>query len=670
MTVHDVVEQERSRAIRLTVVTAAGLTLAATLLLLAGGAALLGESRWLQLPRAVPLALWVVIGACDAAIILYAWRRAQATTPASIAGSIEREQALREGTVRGALEVAATGALGRRAAAVVAEDLGGRGPVLAPALRRLNARRAGGAVAAAVAATACAIAVAPAFGDGLLAVLKPASAYDGSLVPALAFSQLPSDLLRGEPLRVVVKAPGRSRVIIRYRAAGAGWQAQDIAVRDGVATFDAGEMRGTMHFVASDGRTATDTMAVAVAERPFIGETTMRAVYPAYLARAAETLPASGRIEVPRGTVLSFAGRASVSLASVALVSSSSRIGLAATGHTFEGRHVAATSATWTWTAASGRAAVDVPEPLHLGVTPDSAPVVELLMPVADTAVAPGERVALRIGAGDDHGLANVMVEVIVERGTARGTPARRVVATRPGTSWDGMSEVDPAALGGRDGDVLHVRALATDGSPWAQVGASRAVRVRLRTSEERRDHARTLGDSAVSAADAIARAQRDLAQRTEAASRGRDRAPAPAASGEGAQASSPPAASPPAAMTQEASERARTIAQEQRHLAERVEALRDAAAKLEKGLKEAGALDSSLARQLQEAQELMRQAMSPELMARMQQLEQAAQSLDGEQARNAMRDLARLQEQLREQLEQSAEILRRAAHEGAMQTL
>ncbi|HMI91907.1 MAG TPA: hypothetical protein VK509_11115, partial [Polyangiales bacterium] len=53
-----------------------------------------------------------------------------------------------------------------------------------------------------------------------------------------------------------------------------------------------------------------------------------------------------------------------------------------------------------------------------------------------------------------------------------------------------------------------------------------------------------------------------------------------------------------------------------------------------------------------------------------MQKLESASQQLNGEQSRDALRDLAQMQKQLKEQLERSAEMLERAAHEGAMQTL
>jgi len=56
--------------------------------------------------------------------------------------------------------------------------------------------------------------------------------------------------------------------------------------------------------------------------------------------------------------------------------------------------------------------------------------------------------------------------------------------------------------------------------------------------------------------------------------------------------------------------------------------------------------------------------------MAQMQKLEQATQKLEGEQAQQALKDLEAMQQRLREQLEKSAEMLKRAAMEGAMQTL
>jgi hypothetical protein len=122
--------------------------------------------------------------------------------------------------------------------------------------------------------------------------------------------------------------------------------------------------------------------------------------------------------------------------------------------------------------------------------------------------------------------------------------------------------------------------------------------------------------------------------------------------------------------MSFESAEKARALTQEQKQLAARVDSLRATAKKLEEQLKQAAALDSSLARQLREAQDLLRDALTPELLAQMQKLEDATRQLSGDQAREALKNLAEMQRRLREQLEKSAEMLKRAAIEGAMETL
>ena len=663
MTVGESVARERVSVRRRDVAAAVAAGVAATCMLLAAGIALLGDSRWLSLPRGMPAGIWALAVAVNGIFAWYAWRRAARMTPSRIAAHIEREQQLREGAVQGALEVGERGALGRRAAHAVAHDLAGRGPVLLPALRARVHRRATTALAAAVGSALLATVMAPMFDDGLLAVLHPLRAYSGDLLPPLSLADLPTDVLRGEPVHLRIAAPGRVTITIHHRVAGSAWEQLRIPVVHGEATAGLGPMRSTMHVVATDGRAVSDTAVIAVADRPFLGDITLRAVFPAYLGRAPEIMPVGPALELPRGTVLHIAGRASVALRRAALATTGETVVLRTDGHAFAGRLVAETSSRWTWLASAERAAleIDVPDPMMIGVAADSAPVAEILTPAADTAVGPAQRLPLLVGAGDDHGLAAVVLESVVERGGTQGPVRRELLARGAGLAWEGPATVDVGVLGGAAGDVVLVRVVATDASPWAQAGASRALRLRILTTEEQRDRARTLADSAVASAVAAARAQRALGQRTEDAARTRDRAAAQQAQGGSSAAS---------AMSHEAGERARTIAQEQRQLVERVQALREAARQLEQALAEAGAMDSSLARQLRDAQDLMRQALTPELMEQMQRLEQAAQRLDGEDARQAMADLARMQQQLREQLEQSAEMLKRAAHEGAMRTL
>ncbi len=56
--------------------------------------------------------------------------------------------------------------------------------------------------------------------------------------------------------------------------------------------------------------------------------------------------------------------------------------------------------------------------------------------------------------------------------------------------------------------------------------------------------------------------------------------------------------------------------------------------------------------------------------MAEMQKLQGAAKQLNAQDAQQSLASLAEMQKRLREQLEKSAQMLQRAAFEGAMQTL
>ena len=75
MTALEFVERERARLRRLHVVAGVSLALAITFTVLALGVLLLGNSRWIALPRSAPFAVWILIGALDAAVIAWSWRR-------------------------------------------------------------------------------------------------------------------------------------------------------------------------------------------------------------------------------------------------------------------------------------------------------------------------------------------------------------------------------------------------------------------------------------------------------------------------------------------------------------------------------------------------------------------------------------------------------------------
>jgi hypothetical protein len=669
MTVGALVDRERRQVRRHELLAGALLGAGSAALVLGLGAALLGGARWLALPRAVPFVVWLVLGVTLLALAERTRRRLRAGgTRVQVARAIEREQGMRRGVLVGAIELEGQGALAARAARAVSEGLPERAP-LAPAMHRESSRRtiAGAGVAAAGALVL--LSATPLFGDGLRAVLRPIDAWRGALLARPIIDGAPRELLRGAPLRVTVRAPGRAHVVLSARQTGEPWRMDTLKVdAGGNARWTLDALRGDLRLVASDGRAESDSVVVHAADRPFLGAVTLHVTYPGYLGRPAETLPVGEPLRLPRGTAIDIAGRASVALRAVDLLEAGhDTYALAPSGHTFAGRVLALRSMQLRWRATSPMGEVpDLPPPLEITVLADSAPRVDILEPKGDTVLAAESRVGLGITASDDHGIARMTLRVL----RASDAASEQEIASAVGTAWAGTASVDIAAMALRPGDAVRVRAEAVDASPWAQRGVSRELVVRRATTEELRASARAIGDSAVQAARSAASAQRSLAQRTDEAARAQSRQAAAKSGQEGNSGSAAPSSQQKGSMTFESAEKARALAQEQRAMTDRVQKLREATQNLEQQLRAAGALDTALARQLGEAQALLRQALTPQMQAQMQKLENAAQQMNGDQSRDALRDLAQMQQRMREQLERSAEMLKRAAHEGAMQTL
>lgn len=664
MTISQIVERERRALRRMNVLAGLALAAAVTAAIMALAAVSLGDARWMSLPRGLPLAIWaMIVGANVAAWAATRYLMRRETGIGEVAAAMEREQALRSGSLRGTMEVAESGSLGRKAAAELSARLATASPTLVPATRsRLRRRVARVALVAGIAIVALG-ALAPSFGDGLTAVMRPVDAWRGTLLPAIDFEGLPQAVVRGEPLRLRIAAPGRHRIVVDRRSMGEGWHSDELAVdASGRAVLDLGPMTADLYLTATDGRSATDTFMVKVADRPFLGGIAMRAVYPAYLGRAAEGLAIGEAARVPAGTVIEISGRASTELNEVTLVSqgtsgNANNVSLRASGHAFRGRFAPRASGSWRWAATGAAGPVnDVPPPLDVELIPDSLPRVEIVAPMRDTLVAPGSKVTLRMAAMDDHGLASVDIVSWTASNGKSGERVATTVAEQPGAIWGTAVVLDVAERGLVPGDVLHLRVRATDNSPWAQRGESRELLVRVATSEEQRDMARTTGDSAVAAADAAVKAQKALERR--AADAAQDRASA-AADGKGGD-----------KMSFEAAQKAKAVAEDQKALAEQVKQLSDVAKALEEQLRQAGALDTSLAKQLQEAQAMLRDALTPEMLEQMRKLENSAQELSRGDVQQSLKDLQEQQRRMREQLEKSAEMLRRAAMEGSMQTL
>ncbi|HWP71825.1 MAG TPA: hypothetical protein VNM36_12010, partial [Gemmatimonadaceae bacterium] len=165
MSLIELIERERRALARLLNASGATLVIGAVGALLALGALALGSARWLSLPRVVPFLAWGgAIALVVAAFRVLAVLRTRMATLPGVAGQIERERALRDGSIRGTMEVAATGSLGRLGAESMAKRLAefGHKP-LAPSLRRRMFRWFGvGLIAAAGGAAALVVGTATA----------------------------------------------------------------------------------------------------------------------------------------------------------------------------------------------------------------------------------------------------------------------------------------------------------------------------------------------------------------------------------------------------------------------------------------------------------------------------------------------------------------------------
>ena len=122
--------------------------------------------------------------------------------------------------------------------------------------------------------------------------------------------------------------------------------------------------------------------------------------------------------------------------------------------------------------------------------------------------------------------------------------------------------------------------------------------------------------------------------------------------------------------MSYQSAEQAKTLAEEQRDLQQRVQQAQRDAASLQNQLKAAGVLDSSLTQQLRDVQRLLQDALTPELQQQLADVMNATNKLSAEDTRRALENLAQQQDKLREQLERSADMLKRAALEGSIQSL
>jgi hypothetical protein len=116
--------------------------------------------------------------------------------------------------------------------------------------------------------------------------------------------------------------------------------------------------------------------------------------------------------------------------------------------------------------------------------------------------------------------------------------------------------------------------------------------------------------------------------------------------------------------------QRAEAVAKSQEELIRQAASLQQSLEALRQSAEAAGMHDSAWQQQLAEIRDQLERALSPELRDKLAALQQALKDLDAERAKEALKRLAEVQKELREALERSRELFRRAALEGDLANL
>jgi hypothetical protein len=633
-------------------------------------ALVLGVAAWLARLGLVTAPWWVLVAwgcaaAGVAAVLVAGWRGDGSLGLRAFARRLEELGGWRSGALSALLDPPADGtsaALLHFADRAQADDLARRGgDVAAPIARRATGRLLVGAgcLAAGVGTLAAAGPV-----RGMAASLwHPRRAWLATVAPVRLRAET-SEVERGGRVGLVVEAAGRRDATLWLRAPGEAWRATPLALDSaGRGRYVAGPLESDLFARVTSGNRASDTVAVKVRLPVFVGAVTVTAHYPAYLKLDAETVPTSGdTILLPAGTRLETRGEATAPLATAAWIAKGAAESLAVAQSRFSGSFTPRASGTWrlALSTVSGRPLAGDSLLLPVHIVPDSAPTVEIPVPGADTSAPLGLQVPLVIDVRDDHGIRAVQIETrrVAALGGA-GAVQRETVPLPAGLADRGILSftLDLNRRGLLPGDTLRYAAVATDNSPQAQRGRSREFVLRLPTMSEVRAAQRQSTRGVAGQIDSLAAASKRLERATEDLAREQPRA----GSRDGAR---------PDALPYDEAKRAEQVAADQQQLLRQAEQLKQAIEQLQKSAEAAGIRDTAWQKQLAEIRQQLDRALTPELRQKLEALQRSLKDLNAEDTKRALEDLAERQRQLREALEQSKELFRRAAVEGDLANL
>jgi hypothetical protein len=657
------------------------LAVAAAVLLIAW---LAGDAPWWLRPSALPLALLAAAAGGAGVLVGVTVRQARRLTEASVAAAAEARLGLADGRLRGGLELGrevpagGSAALARREVDALARRVALASPLdLAGELGRTGARSLRRVAAVAAAALFATLVLGFAVPDrtalAWAALGSPLEHLSPPALPPLRVTPGDTAVARGTDVDVTVGAEGRTAVTLHWRSRGDVARERPVTVQDGRATARLERVDAEVaYWVTSRDGATTRRYRVTPLDPLFVSGLEIEVRFPAYLRRPAERVAGEiALLEIPAGTELRVSGRGNRSLTRAALTDGATgeRVALRVRDERFDGAWTPATDGVLNWEL-EGRAGGQVvpPAPLELRVVPDRPPAVELVFPGTDTVFGPDMRQPLLADAADDHGLTAASLvswrvnqwgetdSAVVEAIAIAGEPDR--VLLRP--------VLEAAARRLLPGDALHYQVRVTDNAPARQVGTTGTYVLRLPTMAELRQEALALGGTALEDAERLARAARELERAARELARRRSsagRAPqTPASPGR------PPGET--AGLDFRSAEDVRQLLERQEALVQELEALQRRTEALDRAMEAAGLRDAELQQRLEELRTLMEDALSPELRRKLEEARGSLDALDAEQVQQALQELAEHQAEFRQRLEQTLELMRRAAAEQKMAAL
>jgi hypothetical protein len=599
-----------------------------------------------------------------------------------VAAAAERARGMPEGSLRGVLELGrsfppgVSFALFRRSVSEVEGWLSAATPRqlagdLGPEARRRSGVMLVGAVGLGLLAAASGFVSPDRARAGWAPLLRPVAHLEGPVLPPLGVSPGDARVDRGAGLDVVVEARLRREVSLHWRAVGDVPRSRLLPVEEGRASGSLGPVDAPLdYWVSAPDGSVTDTFRVVPVDPLLVTALTVEVDYPAHLGKGPDRFEGSlPPLVVPEGTVLRVSGRATRPLTAATLRREDGAArALAVDEESFrlDWRLDRGATGWWVWELSdSSGGSPGTPEPLELDVVADAPPEVRITVPGADTLMPASRQQPVVADAADDHGIASAALVFRTVSG-AGDRSAQRAVPL-PVDAVEGrvllQGVLDATSLTLVAGDAVEYHVVVMDNSPGKQAGRSATYVLRLPGMAELRDRARETASEALAETERLTENARELAASTRDLSR-------KAAGGR----SGPPGGSGGEMRREqlgfEAAAEAHEVASRNEDALARIEELRGRIDELERTIEEAGLRDPEIERRLNELRDLYSEAATPELQEDIQRLGDAVESLDPEAVNQALEALAERQDELREQLERSLELMRRVAAEQELATL